>query len=446
MLRSSIDWTLFSASDIRKTIRLFDKESEGVRDELGFLAVHQYFSDMFFPGTSVQHTRLRYMLFVPWALQHIIEHSDRKPVRQQLEKLEKRVTLNLIQDYQQKEGIGIIGANSYNHTPQIPPSLSYWSALKRWEVVKFDRANTLDHVERRSRKQASDDDGDILEDHHEALFNYNLPKCPGKLFDSTLVHTGRPKAAMFLLRKPEQRFVYKQISSLQPIDPYQEYSTQSKSLFALLANYIYCEDKKEQARRATELTEFQNCWDLTALSSELELEETLITKLAVASQASSLCYIGRALYWATVETLHNADKSITPGEEGDKTTRHQEKLKLVVQVEKTKALRFDIDEDMPSRFFAHAGNHNLRKVLKSTREWLLSDEPIDGERLRKSKFYPVFRDAEIRRKGNRSKLKIANKSNRKAANITKTPLAYPLNYRWTKAQQFLRDLVNQGER
>jgi hypothetical protein len=39
-----------------------DEESMGVRDEIGFLTIHQGYADRFFPGTSVLHTRARYLL------------------------------------------------------------------------------------------------------------------------------------------------------------------------------------------------------------------------------------------------------------------------------------------------------------------------------------------------------------------------------------------------
>ena len=43
----------------------------GVRDEIGFLTIHQRYSDRFFPGTSVLHTRVRYALFVPWLFEEL---------------------------------------------------------------------------------------------------------------------------------------------------------------------------------------------------------------------------------------------------------------------------------------------------------------------------------------------------------------------------------------
>ena len=54
MIRPSINWTLFSADDVRNAVRMFEQDSIGVRDELGFLAIHQVYADWFFPGTSTQ--------------------------------------------------------------------------------------------------------------------------------------------------------------------------------------------------------------------------------------------------------------------------------------------------------------------------------------------------------------------------------------------------------
>ena len=51
---------------MRDARKFMAADQQGVRDEIGFLTVHQRYADRFFPGTSVLHTRLRYVLFVPW--------------------------------------------------------------------------------------------------------------------------------------------------------------------------------------------------------------------------------------------------------------------------------------------------------------------------------------------------------------------------------------------
>jgi len=55
-----------SPDAIRRAEARLREEIQGVRDEIGFLFLHQAYADRFFPGTSVQQTRLRYALFVPW--------------------------------------------------------------------------------------------------------------------------------------------------------------------------------------------------------------------------------------------------------------------------------------------------------------------------------------------------------------------------------------------
>lgn len=44
-------------------------------DDLGLGGIRDAFSDTLFPGTSTLHTRLRYLLFVPWLLQET-SHRD----------------------------------------------------------------------------------------------------------------------------------------------------------------------------------------------------------------------------------------------------------------------------------------------------------------------------------------------------------------------------------
>jgi len=64
--QSQIGWIHFSRDALRRAEARLKAEQEGVRDEIGFLLLHQAYADRFFPGTSVLQTRLRYIFFVPW--------------------------------------------------------------------------------------------------------------------------------------------------------------------------------------------------------------------------------------------------------------------------------------------------------------------------------------------------------------------------------------------
>src|SRR3954454_25117742 len=70
--RSAIGWFMLSEADRAASARLLEQaEADGTRDELGFGVIHFAYADRFFPGTSVQHTALRYVWFVCWIYQEL---------------------------------------------------------------------------------------------------------------------------------------------------------------------------------------------------------------------------------------------------------------------------------------------------------------------------------------------------------------------------------------
>ncbi len=62
---SSFGFTFLSRKALGQAEQMMFGGAAGVRDEVGFLIVHQRYADHFFPGTSVLHTRLRYALLIP---------------------------------------------------------------------------------------------------------------------------------------------------------------------------------------------------------------------------------------------------------------------------------------------------------------------------------------------------------------------------------------------
>jgi len=76
-MQPQFGWTLLSQDALRRVETQMRDEVEGVRDEIGFLSLHQAYADRFFPGTSVPHTRLRYVLFVPWMNEKISRMPNR---------------------------------------------------------------------------------------------------------------------------------------------------------------------------------------------------------------------------------------------------------------------------------------------------------------------------------------------------------------------------------
>ena len=65
-MKPTIGWTMLSREEMRQVERSLANSEQDTRDEIGFLLIHQGFADRFFPGTSVLHTRVRYVLLIPW--------------------------------------------------------------------------------------------------------------------------------------------------------------------------------------------------------------------------------------------------------------------------------------------------------------------------------------------------------------------------------------------
>lgn len=114
---------------------------DGTRDELGFGGIHFAYADRFFPGTSVQHTHLRYVFFVGWAYEEARKRYA-GPVfpREALSRIQDRTGHKLIRACGRRDKTGIIGIRilSGGGSPQTKPSSIYWSALRTWEILAQD--------------------------------------------------------------------------------------------------------------------------------------------------------------------------------------------------------------------------------------------------------------------------------------------------------------------
>jgi hypothetical protein len=71
-MQPQLTWIDLTATDRDKVRRVLDLfKEQGTVDELGLGSLRDVFSNALFPGTSVLHTRLRYVLFIPWIYQEI---------------------------------------------------------------------------------------------------------------------------------------------------------------------------------------------------------------------------------------------------------------------------------------------------------------------------------------------------------------------------------------
>ncbi len=396
-----IGWIMFSKAEVAKAEAALKSDQLGVRDEVGFLSLHQAFADRFFPGTSVLQTRLRYALFVPW----LMEHAEGNPA--QLLKHELELTWQLNRGPEKKWGV--IGGSILPSAPAQPPSMIYWSALARWRIllprsdaVTSSRSETLKQIAA-THKYASNrqrqDDGEPSMDDDLSPF-VKLPAPP-----SEFLKTGENMD--FNLRADERRFLRRQLIGVHR-GPTQN---ATQSLLARLA---------EEGLPQSNIT---SPWS-RAVSSIADAEDR--SALTVAKHTAALAGIGRAVYAALVEAAKRGDG-------GGRSSLHHDHLQKLVATygEDAKAL------DMAALKLLVPGLPDyLDTVLHETQIWLQSGR-VQIAGLREAYFR-----AEFKRKGLRARLanSLAGKHRRAEWSVEEHPLAEPLHFRWNNVRRLLTDL------
>jgi len=183
-----IGWVLLSREAVARAEEALASNDQGVRDEVGFLALHQGFADRFFPGTSVLHTRLRYVLFVPWLMEKVAAAAA-TDIPRRLSDAETALAGQLkVKDGPDPEGV--IGGRVWPCRTAQPPSMAYWTALGSWGILRKhsdgslpSRNQTLRRLARRSarlKSRLTDDDGGILDEDATSPF-VSLPPVPEEL-------------------------------------------------------------------------------------------------------------------------------------------------------------------------------------------------------------------------------------------------------------------------
>jgi hypothetical protein len=400
-MESAFGWTQIARSDVAKSAELL-KAEDGVRDEIGFLMLHQGFADRFFPGTSVLQTRLRYALFVPWQIEDLERHARAGGLtaEQRLKAAERKLVLRL-----KDAGDGVIGLRSVKYEPAQPPSMIYWTALRLWGILNPSaagvwpgRAEVLGRID---ASRWSDDRAEGGTPLSESTF-FALPGRP-KDWDSEA-------PLNFRLSSSERRYLLERIEEAKRIAP----GTQGQeSLLARLA--------KSKKRPSS--------WGSAGYAASLLKE--LADKddrpaLEVAIAAASLAHIGRAAYSALVERMARDD--------GRKaSTRFAELLKKAIAMSRTSAQSCDLDA---AEEYIGKLEPRFRAALASTLEWLKTQD-ADVMAL-----WKTYCDSEQWRKGHRARLpKSSHAESLRTAWLANTvPEAQPLNYRWRRVGALLDDL------
>lgn len=350
---SSFGWTYLSRDALRRAQNQLSGAGEGVRDEIGFLIIHQRYADHFFPGTSVLHTRLRYSLFVPWIYQTLYEDGSSGRVQESLQKAEIRLAGRL------KHLRGAIGGANFPDPTSQPASLSYWAALGAWRILRETdgrlptRAQIHALLQSKHRK-AKDDDGVALS-RAELPFTAMPPRPDNWSSAGPLEFALLPREADFLRR---------QFADLRPRD-----APGQKSLLAKLS--------------AGPRIQANACWSPSI--AEIATDDS--ARLRRAQHAASLAAVGRAVYAALVETLkEEMDHQIV-------SRKHRNNLPVVLEHHASLAARLDLGKLIEdTRTITGTLPPVLHTVLEATLAWI-SDGAKDPMILRDT--YELARSATV---------------------------------------------------
>jgi hypothetical protein len=401
-----IGWTLLSRQAVARAAEAMADGEKGVRDEVGFLGLHQAISDRLFPGTSVLHTRARYVLLVPWTMQRVARPGESDDLDRRLLRAEASLAGQCVLGSERGLDVeGAIGTEVWrqNRRPAAqPPSFSYWSALGAWGILTPTadrrtpgRRQVLRRLARRRRGIAATDD-DPLPDVSLGSPFIDLPAPPKELGDSN-----QPMSLALL--EEERRFLRRQFVGVRREDG-------KLSLLAALAD----------ARIGSEAN---SPWEDGVARFADEADRDV---LRLARGAAAISAIGRAVYARLVEKAWNDDRS-------QSSTFHADRLAKAREIYGQDAARLEVD-DLFSRFLRLSDE--LRAVLKETQHWLTGTS-TDPDSLLAS--YAI---AEKSRKRDRARLgdQWSAKIRRKEWELERHPAPVPIAFRWSNVRRLLRDI------
>jgi hypothetical protein len=387
-------------------------DSEGMRDEVGVLSLHTAYANRFFPGTSVQQSRLRYALFVPWQIQLLLQQGNAIRPGQARAALEV-AELALAKRLPDVDGEGTIGRRTakLGKPVAIPPSQSYWVALKAWGILSsglfgvvaarselFSRWTSWPKS-LRPRYGERDLDNNPLQP-PLFLFNVSLPEPPKSFLGSGPLD--------FALRPEERAFLRRRLIDIgRPMDGKPSY----------LANLVQNDalPGKGSFPWSASLVKFADPPDRVALDR--------------ARSAASLAAVARAVYNAMVETLQEVRDSGSP------SGRHRSRLQEIVAEHGALALRLDLSGLALDgiQFGEFTG------LLEDLQTWLRTD----GRNPLAKGLHESLSGWELRRKGVRRSRLSHTMAARQARNLwvgDEVVLAGPIEYRWNLIRRFLLDL------
>ena len=215
---SSLSWIDYDSEAQQRAQRILTLFKErDTRDELGFGPIRDAISDSLFPGTSVLHTRLRYMLFIPWMYRLLEKKRVSGSKIREYARWEQLNLAKLLKENTSRE-FGIIGGDVGDKLKTLPSAI-YWAGLGRWGLRvypgtegQYQRA--IDEIFRRRKKtraslsSAAEDGDDVggLWEIGAHTYHPGLPPAP----------QGFPDDVTFKLTREEARYLQERVRQSCP--------------------------------------------------------------------------------------------------------------------------------------------------------------------------------------------------------------------------------------
>ena len=385
----ALGWFMLSEADRDAAQRYLSKlSSDGTRDELGFAPIHFAFADRFFPGTSVQHQQLRYVFFVAWTYQELLEEtSGSRFDRERLIDIEHRYSLRLMKGVPQLTNSGISGWMKYQaqQRPVVRASTIYWSALRAWRIANpmagTEEAPTESQLQASWPTLMSRDDSDELRASMVKLFDDEFPPAPSDW---------RRKSGQldFELRKAEADYIRRKWWHAGP-----------GGTRPLLSRLV-------EAGVST-----KSLWSRKVMDVASAEERHL---LALARRAASIACIARAAYAALVEAKRNVDLGLD-------ARFHADALPDIIAEHRDAALETDLEALCAATRIDGYLKHFVQEVL----EWVRIDGALDD----------ISHTLENRER--ELKLDRAYLLNAKRRADWRKDVAMPLDYRWPVVREMI---------
>lgn len=361
--------------------------SDGTRDELGLAPIHFAFADRFFPGTSVQHQQLRYVFFVAWAYQELLDGSDGGRFdRERLFEVERRFSHRLMKGVPKLQNSGISGWMKYqaDERPVVRASTIYWTALRSWQIAspiaEINGAPTESQLQAVWPRLISRDDSDALKTSVINLFD-DIPRAP----EGWQRKSG---PLDFKLRTVEADYIRRKWRHAGPGG--------TRPLLSRLA----------EAGVSTE-----SLWSRKVQDVASTEERNL---LVLAQRAASIACIARASYAALVEAKRNVDRKIDEG-------LHADALPKLIGKHREAALKTDLE----ALRAVTRMDCKLMRFLQEVLEWVRCDGALDS----------ISRAFETRERD--LKRERAYLLNAKRREDWRKDVATPLDYRWPVVREMI---------